>query len=124
MAGRPGDTGVLYPHHLGPATATVRGVDLSYEVFGGYLGYPTGATPREQGVVVMHGGQSGRAESRLFAEALAAACAAAACPVRVLILDRRNMGTSGVKFDGAEGLPREEAEDVHALIGLLDLGPC
>ena len=92
--------------HLGPASATVRGsVALSYELFGS----------SGTGIVVMHGGQSGRSESRRFAAALAAACAVAACPARVLILDRRNMGTSAVAFRiGAESsLPEEEAEDVH-----------
>ena len=103
--------------HIGPVSATIRdgAAELTYELIGASAGL---------GVVLMHGGQSGRSQSRVFALALAEACSAAGCPVRVLIMDRRNMGTSAVAFDGAESLPQEEAEDVHALMSALQLGRC
>ena len=104
--------------HLGPASVTVRpGVSLVYELLGDAAG---------QGIVVMHGGQSGRHESRRFALALAAAAEAAGVPVRILIHDRRNMGASSVAFGDASerGLPEEEAEDLHLLLQSLRLGPC
>ena len=53
------------------------------------------------------GGQSGLEESRAFAEKLHASGAAASLPLRILIYDRRNMGTSSIAFHGENGLPEE-----------------
>jgi len=99
------------------SSVVVRGgaVALSYEEFGDSTGNIS--------VLVMNGGQSGREESRPFAAKLAAAAADAQLCVRVVIHDRRNMGTSGLNFS-PRNLPEEEAHDLHSLIMELGLGSC
>jgi pimeloyl-ACP methyl ester carboxylesterase len=49
--------------------------------------------------------------------------AAASSELKVIIWDRRNMGRSEVSFAGTEPLPAEEAEDLHALLQRLEVGP-
>lgn len=84
----------------------VRGVDIVYEILGDSGPW----------VTVTPGGRRGMASERVLASLIAEA------GFRVLIHDRRNMGASGVGFQGTNE-SREQAEDLLALMHALDIGP-
>lgn len=83
----------------------IRGVDIVYEILG-----DTGPW-----VTVTPGGRRGMASERVLASLIAEA------GYRVLIHDRRNMGASGVGFQGTNE-SREQAEDLLALMRSLNIG--
>ena len=72
----------------------------------------------------MHGGQSGRDETRPFGTMLVQTAHESGVPLRVVLVDRRNMGTSGICFKGENALNVEEADDLHALATHLKCGQC
>jgi pimeloyl-ACP methyl ester carboxylesterase len=83
----------------------IRGVDLVYEILG------------EEGplVTLTPGGRRGGGSERELASLIAEA------GFRVLLHDRRNMGASGIAFQGdSESL--EQAEDLSELLRALDTG--
>lgn len=86
-----------------------RDVTLHVEIYN-----PDGTIP----LIVTPGGMGECDGFRGFARNVAAA----ASDFKVIIWDRRNMGRSSVSF-GTEPLSIEEAEDLHVLIGRLDVGP-
>src|SRR6266403_5704248 len=87
--------------------ATVRGVDLNYEILG----------ERGPWVALQPGGRRGLDGVKPLGEKLAEA----GC--RVLVYDRRNCGASGVSFDGGNSENEIWAEDLHALLSRLDALP-
>ena len=87
--------------------ATVRGVDLNYEVLG----------ERGPWVALQPGGRRALAGVKPLGEKLAEA----GC--RVLVYDRRNCGASGVSFDGGNSENEIWAEDLRALLSQLDALP-
>ncbi len=84
----------------------IRGVDLVYDVLG------------DQGplVALTPGGRRGGSSERELALLIAEA------GFRVLLHDRRNMGASGIAFQG-ESESLEQAEDLVELLKALDAGP-
>src|SRR5690348_14962496 len=74
----------IRPWRTAMPVATVRGVDINYEVLG----------DRGPWVALQPGGRRALAGVKPFGDKLAEA----GC--RVLIYDRRNCGASGVSFDG------------------------
>lgn len=87
--------------------ATIRGVDINYQVLG----------ERGPWVALQPGGRRGLVGVRSLAEKIAEA----GC--RVLVYDRRNCGASGVSFDGGNSENEIWAEDLHALLSELDAVP-
>src|SRR3981189_2103509 len=87
--------------------ATVRGVDLNYEILG----------ERGPWVALQPGGRRGLEGVNPLGEKLAEA----GC--RVLVYDRRNCGASGVSFDGGNSENEIWAEDLRALLSQLDALP-
>src|ERR1700749_1370021 len=87
--------------------ATVRGVDINYEVLG----------ERGPWVALQPGGRRALAGVKSLGEKLAEA----GC--RVLVYDRRNCGASGVSFDGGNSENEIWAEDLRALLSQLDALP-
>jgi pimeloyl-ACP methyl ester carboxylesterase len=87
--------------------ATVRGVEINYEVLG------------EQGpwVALQPGGRRGLVGVKSLGEKIAEA------GHRVLVYDRRNCGASGVSFDGGSSENEVWAEDLHELLLALDAAP-
>ena len=83
--------------------ATVRGVDLNYQVLG----------ERGPWVALQPGGRRAKSLGEKLAEA--------GC--RVLVYDRRNCGASGVSFDGGSSENEIWAEDLRALLSQLDALP-
>jgi pimeloyl-ACP methyl ester carboxylesterase len=86
-----------------------RDMTLHVEIFN-----PAGTIP----LIITPGGMGECDGFRGFARNVAAASP----DLRVMIWDRRNMGRSGVSF-GTEPLAIEEAEDLHALVKRLGVGP-
>ncbi len=86
-----------------------RDMTLHVEIFN-----PQGMIP----LIVTPGGMGECDGFRGFARNVAAASG----DLRVIIWDRRNMGRSEVAF-GTEPLAIEEAEDLHALVQCLKVGP-
>ncbi len=86
-----------------------RDVTLYAEIYNPKAKIPLIVTPGGMGEIDGFGG---------FARNIAAA----APDLKVIIWDRRNMGRSGINF-GTEPLSIEEAEDLHVLIGRLEIGP-
>lgn len=84
----------------------IRGVDLVYEVVGDSGPWVT-LTP---------GGRRGIAAERVLGSLIAEA------GFRVLLHDRRNIGASGIALAG-DNESLEQAEDIHALLRALDIGP-
>ncbi|HTW72952.1 MAG TPA: alpha/beta hydrolase [Acetobacteraceae bacterium] len=84
----------------------IRGVDLVYEVVGD-------AGPW---VVVTPGGRRGKESERVLGTLIAEA------GFRVLLHDRRNIGASGIALAG-DNECLEQAEDMHALLQVLGIGP-
>jgi len=84
----------------------IRGVDLVYEVVGD-------AGPW---VVVTPGGRRGKESERVLGTLIAEA------GFRVLLHDRRNIGASGIALAG-DNESLEQAEDMHALLQVLGIGP-
>jgi pimeloyl-ACP methyl ester carboxylesterase len=87
--------------------ATVRGVDINYEVLG----------ERGPWVALQPGGRRALAGVKPLGEKIAEA----GC--RVLVYDRRNCGASGVSFDGGNSENEIWAEDLRALLSQLDALP-
>src|ERR1700752_4636788 len=87
--------------------ATVRGVDINYEVLG----------DRGPWVALQPGGRRALAGVKSLGEKLAEA----GC--RVLVYDRRNCGASGVSFDGGNSENEIWVEDLRALLSQLDALP-
>jgi pimeloyl-ACP methyl ester carboxylesterase len=88
------------------AIASVRGVDINYEVLGDHGPW----------VALQPGGRRALAGVKSLAEKLAEA------GNRVLIYDRRNCGASGVAFEG-DGENEVWVEDLHQLLRQLDAAP-
>ena len=87
--------------------ATIRGVDINYQVLG----------ERGSWVALQPGGR----RSLNGVKSLAEKIAEAGC--RVLIYDRRNCGGSVVSFDGGNSENEIWAADLHALLSELDALP-
>jgi pimeloyl-ACP methyl ester carboxylesterase len=87
--------------------ASVRGVDLHYEVLG----------ERGPWVALQPGGRRALAGVRSLGEKIAEA------GNRVLVYDRRNCGASGVAFDGGDSENEIWAADLHELLLHLDALP-
>ena len=87
--------------------ATVRSVDINYEVLG----------DRGPWVALQPGGRRGLVGVKPLGEKIAEA----GC--RVLIYDRRNCGASGVSFDGGDSENEIWAEDLRILLSQLDALP-
>src|ERR1700747_3575177 len=87
--------------------ATVRGVDINYEVLG----------ERGPWVALQPGGRRALAGVKSLGEKLAEA----GC--RMLGYDRRNCGASGVSFHGGNSENEIWAEDLRALLSQLDALP-
>jgi len=87
--------------------ASVRGVDINYEVLG----------ERGPWVVLQPGGRRALSGVKSLGEKLAEA----GC--RVVVYDRRNCGASGVSFDGGRSENEIWAADLQALLGQLDALP-
>src|SRR5256885_13224235 len=86
--------------------ATIRGVDLHYEILG----------ERGPFVALQPGGRRGGAGVRSLGEKIAEA------GYRVIVYDRRNCGASGIAIEG-ESENDEWVEDLHELLGQLDALP-
>ena len=84
--------------------ATVRGVEINYEVLG----------ERGPWVALQPGGRRGLVGVKSLGEKIAEA------GHRVLVYDRRNCGASGVSFDGGNSENEVWAEDLHELLLALD----
>jgi pimeloyl-ACP methyl ester carboxylesterase len=87
--------------------ATIRGVDINYQVLG----------ERGLWVALQPGGRRGLIGVKSLAEKIAEA----GC--RVLVYDRRNCGASAVSFDGGNSENEIWAADLHALLNELDALP-
>jgi len=87
--------------------ATVRGVEINYEVLG----------ERGPWVALQPGGRRGLVGVKSLGEKIAEA------GNRVLVYDRRNCGASGVSFDGGNSENEMWAEDLHELLLALDAAP-
>jgi pimeloyl-ACP methyl ester carboxylesterase len=87
--------------------ATVRGVEINYQVLG----------ERGPWVALQPGGRRGLVGVRPLADKLAEA------GNRVLIYDRRNCGASAVSFDGGNSENEIWAEDLRELLSQLDALP-
>ena len=89
------------------SVATVRGVDINYEILG----------ERGPWVALQPGGRRALAGVKSLGEKIAEA----GC--RVLVYDRRNCGASGVSFDGGNSENEIWAEDLRELLSQLDALP-
>jgi pimeloyl-ACP methyl ester carboxylesterase len=87
--------------------ATVRGVEIVYEVLG----------ERGPWVALQPGGRRGLEGVKSLGQKLAEA------GHRVLVYDRRNCGASGISFDGGNSENEVWAEDLHALLSQLGAAP-
>jgi pimeloyl-ACP methyl ester carboxylesterase len=88
-------------------SATVRGVEINYEVLG----------DRGLWVALQPGGRRGLAAVRPVGQKIAEA------GNRVLVYDRRNCGASGISFDGGDSENEVWAADLHELLRQLDALP-
>jgi len=87
--------------------ATVRGVDINYEVLG----------ERGRWVALQPGGRRGLVGVKSLGQKIAEA------GNRVLVYDRRNCGASGISFDGGNSENGVWADDLHELLLQLDAAP-
>jgi pimeloyl-ACP methyl ester carboxylesterase len=87
--------------------ATVRGVDLNYQVLG----------ERGPWVALQPGGRRALAGVKSLGEKLAEG------RLPVLVYDRRNCGAAGVWFDGGSSENEIWAEDLRVLLSQLDALP-
>ena len=85
-----------------------RDMTLNVEIYN-----PNGSIP----LIVTPGGMGDIEGFGAFAKNLAAASS----DLKVIIMDRRNLGRSEVSFVNAEPLSAEEAEDLHVLLERLDI---
>jgi pimeloyl-ACP methyl ester carboxylesterase len=85
-----------------------RDMTLNVEIYNPQGSIPLIVTPGGMGDIEGFGG---------FAKNLAAASS----DLKVVIMDRRNLGRSEVSFVNAEPLSGEEAEDLHVLLQRLDI---
>lgn len=85
-----------------------REMTLNVEIYN-----PNGSIP----LVVTPGGMGDIEGFGAFAKNLAAASS----DLKVIIMDRRNLGQSEVSFANAEPMSAEEAEDLHVLLKRLDI---
>jgi pimeloyl-ACP methyl ester carboxylesterase len=88
-------------------TATIRGVEINYEVLG----------ERGPWVALQPGGRRGLVGVKSLGGKIAEASH------RVLVYDRRNCGASGISFDGGNSENEVWAEDLHELLLTLDAAP-
>src|SRR5215831_12628321 len=97
----------MRPWRMTMPRATVRGVEINYEVLG------------ESGpwVALQPGGRRGMEGVKSLGRKLAEA------GHRVLVYDRRNCGASGVSFDGGNSENEVWVADLHALLAQLDALP-
>src|SRR5438132_10673560 len=87
--------------------ASVRGVDINYEMLG----------ERGPWVTLQPGGRRALAGVKSLGEKIAEA------GNRVLVYDRRNCGASGVSFEGGDSENEVWADDLHDLLSQLDAAP-
>lgn len=87
--------------------ATVRGVEINYQLLG----------ERGPWMALQPGGRRGLVAVKSLAEKIAEA------GNRVLIYDRRNCGASAVSFDGGNSENEVWADDLHELLSQLDALP-
>lgn len=87
--------------------ATIRGVDINYEILG----------ERGAWVALQPGGRRGLVGVKSLGEKIAEA------GFRVLVYDRRNCGASAVSFDGGDSENEIWAEDLRLLLAELDALP-
>jgi pimeloyl-ACP methyl ester carboxylesterase len=87
--------------------ATVRGVEINYEVLG----------ERGPWVALQPGGRRGLVGVKSLGQKIAEA------GHRVLVYDRRNCGASGISFEGGDSENEVWAEDLHKLLLQLDAAP-
>jgi pimeloyl-ACP methyl ester carboxylesterase len=87
--------------------ATIRGVEINYQVSG----------ERGPWVALQPGGRRGLDGVTPLGQKLAEA------GNRVLVYDRRNCGASAVSFDGGDSENEVWAEDLHQLLLQLDAAP-
>ena len=87
--------------------ATVRGVEINYEVLG----------ERGPWVALQPGGRRGLVGVKPLGQKIAEA------GNRVLVYDRRNCGASGISFDGGHSENEIWADDLHELLSQLDARP-
>ena len=85
-----------------------RDMTLNVEIYN-----PSGSIP----LIVTPGGMGDIEGFGAFAKNLAAASS----DLKVIIMDRRNLGRSEVSFANAEPMSAEEAEDLHVLLQRLDI---
>src|SRR5215469_11514611 len=97
----------MRPRRITMQRATVRGVEINYEVLG----------ERGPRVALQPGGRRGLVGVKSLGEKIAEA------GHRVLVYDRRNCGASGVSFDGGNSENEVWAEDLHELLLALDAAP-
>jgi pimeloyl-ACP methyl ester carboxylesterase len=87
--------------------ATIRGVEINYEVLG----------ERGPWVALQPGGRRGLEGVKSLGQKIAEA------GHRVLVYDRRNCGASGLSFEGGNSENEVWAEDLHELLLQLDAAP-
>jgi len=87
--------------------ATIRGVEINYEVLG----------ERGPWVALQPGGRRGLEGVKSLGQKLAEA------GHRVLVYDRRNCGASAISFDGGNSENEVWADDLHELLLQLDAAP-
>src|ERR1700747_3462698 len=87
--------------------ATIRGVEINYEVLG----------DRGPWVALQPGGRRGLVGVKPLGEQIAEA------GHRVLVYDRRNCGASGVSFEGGNAENEVWADDLRDLLSQLDASP-
>src|SRR6266513_5146306 len=87
--------------------ATIRGVEINYEVLG----------ERGAWVALQPGGRRGLEGVKSLGQKLAEA------GHRVLVYDRRNCGASGISFEGGNSENEVWAADLHELLQQLDAAP-
>src|SRR5215470_3978948 len=89
------------------SVATIRGVDINYQVLG----------ERGPWVALQPGGRRGLVGVKPLGQKIAEA------GNRVLVYDRRNCGASDISFDGGNSENEVWADDLHELLQDLDAAP-
>src|SRR5215467_1459623 len=97
----------MRPWRMTMPIATVRGVEINYQVLG----------ERGPWVALQPGGRRGLEGVKPLGQKIAEA------GNRVLVYDRRNCGASGISFDGGNSENEAWAADLHELLLQLDALP-